>query len=245
MSNLTTPPSSTSTNPLPEAWVRKLLHQMLLSYGKRFTDQWGATETGELVAHWASGLGGYSGAELAGGLAALDSREWPPTLPEFKKMCRPPVDTLAAYHEAIAGLEARRRGEAGTWSHPAIYWAAALMRKDLESSGHAQVKGRWSAALAAQLKAGAWAAIPPPRPLIAPRGLGKVDREKGLRNLRALCAGGIAGACSDAPRAWAGRILEREERGDTTLIPIQVRFAREAMNITADKTARMPSMKLF
>lgn len=30
--------------------------------------------------------------------------------------------------------------------------------------------------------------------------------------------------------AWAKRILLREERGDKTVTPIQIRFAREALN---------------
>lgn len=31
-------------------------------------------------------------------------------------------------------------------------------------------------------------------------------------------------------KAWAKRILFREERGDTSLLSIQVRFARDALN---------------
>jgi len=34
--------------------------------------------------------------------------------------------------------------------------------------------------------------------------------------------------------AWAKRILHREERGDKTVMPIQARFAREALNRKAD-----------
>jgi hypothetical protein len=37
-------------------------------------------------------------------------------------------------------------------------------------------------------------------------------------------------------KAWAKRILFREERGDKTLMPIQVRFAKEAMNRGPEET---------
>jgi len=37
-------------------------------------------------------------------------------------------------------------------------------------------------------------------------------------------------------KAWAKRILHREERGDKDLLSIQVRFAREALNRPAPGT---------
>lgn len=37
-------------------------------------------------------------------------------------------------------------------------------------------------------------------------------------------------------RAWAKRIMYREERGDKELMPIQVQFAKQAMNVE-DKPA--------
>lgn len=42
------------------------------------------------------------------------------------------------------------------------------------------------------------------------------------------------------PKAWAKRFLYREERGDKTLLAIQVKFAREAMDrpATAEGSAQ-------
>ncbi|UOD28763.1 hypothetical protein INH39_25480 [Massilia violaceinigra] len=36
-------------------------------------------------------------------------------------------------------------------------------------------------------------------------------------------------------KAWAKRILHRDERGDKTLLSIQVKFARTAMGLDADQ----------
>lgn len=189
MLNLAT--SQTSTEQLPDSWIEKLFHRMLLSYGKKFTDQWGGAETDELIEHWGLELAGYSGAEIKRGLDALAGKEWPPTLPEFKKMCRPPVSDTAAYYEAIAGLEARGKGEPGNWTHPAIYWAAASMRVELMTSTFAQVQDRWTVALTGQMKMGAWADIPPPRVLLAAPDASPAAKANSEKMLRALQAQGI------------------------------------------------------
>lgn len=39
-------------------------------------------------------------------------------------------------------------------------------------------------------------------------------------------------------KAWAKRILFREQHGDTLLIPIQAQFAREALGLAEKKAAK-------
>jgi hypothetical protein len=73
---------------------------------------------------WADEMGKLSNDDLRRGYGALMSRDWPPSLPEFIKLCRPTIDPTVAYYEAVAGMQARERGEVGKWSHPAIFWAA-------------------------------------------------------------------------------------------------------------------------
>lgn len=36
-------------------------------------------------------------------------------------------------------------------------------------------------------------------------------------------------------KAWAKRIAWREQQGDKTLLPIQIKFAREALDIKEDR----------
>lgn len=229
MTNVTNPNSSTSTNALPEAWVERLFERMLLEYGKRFGDQWTQADMDKLIAHWATELAGYSGPELKRGVDALATRDWPPTLPEFKKLCRRPLDVTAAYYEAVAGVQARASGEYGKWSHPAVYWAAMPLAFDLGNQTFSQIKPRWEAALAEQIERGEWAEIPQPMVSLPAPGKTKTSREEAAQRLRELHAVGIVkDSAGNDPKRWARRILEREAAGEHVL-PIQARFAREAM----------------
>lgn len=224
--------SSTSTNPLPASWVEKLLHKMLLSYGKKFTDQWGATETDELVAHWANELAGYLPLEIARGIKALETKDWPPTLPEFKKLCRSPLDPIKAYYEAVAGVQARAAGEYGKWSHPAVYWAAMPLAFDLGSMTFSQIKQRWEAALDEQMERGEWAEIP--QAMLALAAPSKTSsRQQAADMLRKLRATAVVKTGPDGrdPKLWAKTILERAARGDKDLLAIQVSFAKEALEV--------------
>lgn len=227
MTDLTNQTSSTS--PPLQAWVEKLLHYMLLCYGKRFTDQWGMTDSQELIDVWANGLAGFSRDELKRGKDALAGRDWPPTLPEFKKLCRRPLDPMHAYYEAVAGVQARAAGEYGKWSHPAVYWAAMPLAFELREQSYSQVRCRWEAALSEQLDKGEWPEIPQPMVALPAPGKTKTSREEAAKRLQELGAATvIKDSAGNDMRRWARKILEREARGDKTLLPIQVRFAREA-----------------
>lgn len=226
--------SSTSTNPLPASWVEKLLHKMLLSYGKKFTDQWGATSTDELVEHWAQELAGYLPLEIARGIKALETKDWPPTLPEFKKLCRSPLDPVKAYYEAVAGVQARAAGEYGKWSHPAVYWAAMPLAFDLGSMTFSAIKPRWEAALDEQVARGEWEEIPQPMLALAAPGKSMPSRQQAAEMLRKLKATTVVkvGPDGNNPKRWARLILERAAAGED-LLPIQVAFAKEALEVQA------------
>ena len=223
--------SSTSTTVLPEKWVERLFERMLLDYGKKFSDQWGGADTDALIAHWSRELAGYSGPELKRGLEALSTREWPPTLPEFKKLCRRPMDALTAYYEAVAGVQARADGKYGKWSHPAIYWAAMPLSFDLREQAFSQVKARWEAALNEQMDKGEWTEIPQAMVALPAPGKGVTAREEASRRLRELGAATVVKDFRGGDSlGWAKRLLEREAAGEA-LLPIQSRFAREALGM--------------
>lgn len=86
--------------------------------------------------------------------------DWPPTLPEFLKACRPSLNEEVAFSEAVRQMHLRRNpiernGELVTtdvWSHPGIYWAAVSLGSDLMNSSYPQIKGRWHAALIEAMK---------------------------------------------------------------------------------------------
>lgn len=170
-------------------------------------------------------------ADIAVGLRACRSRyDWPPSCAEFVKACKPAVDPLVAYDEAVEGCNARDRGERGMWSHPAIFWAASSMAFDLKSKTYAQVKTRWERALCEQMAREFWEAVPDPAlALPAP---GKADLSSGdaARMLQGLDVMKSDKRAVDHLR-WAKRIMERERFGDRLLCLAAVKSAREALGV--------------
>lgn len=183
---------------------------------------------------------GITPADVKTGLKACRSRySWPPSCAEFIQACKPFADAAAAYHVAIAGLEARAKGEFGDWSHPAVYWAATLLQRDLMGQAYGAVKDRWAAALAAQLQRNEWAEIPAPRPQLAAPGKTKLSREGAAAMLRELEAKGLIthGIVKDAKdtfdhRRWARRILARVANGDKDVESYSAAAASEALGLT-------------
>jgi len=230
MTDVTNPSSSTLT-PL-QAWVEKLLHYQLICYGKRFTDQWCMTSTAELIDVWADELQGMTHAELKRGKEALSTRDWPPTLPEFKRMCRPPVDALKAYYEAVAGVQARFAGEHGTWSHSAIYWAAMPMAVELREQPYSAVKARWESALADQLGRGEWEDIPAPMLQLTAPGQSTTSSAKAREAIKHLVGNVVNRPADGNPKGWAQRVLDRAEAGQK-VTPTMLSMAREALRAEA------------
>jgi hypothetical protein len=221
--------------PLPERWIEKMFDKMLLDYGKKFTDQWGGADTGALIAHWSREMASYTGPEIKRGLAAMEGRDWPPTLPEFKKLCRPPVDPLVSYYQAVEGMSARERGEVGRWTHPAIFWAAvAVGAYDLKHQSYSQMKARWELALQDQMEKGEWEAVPQPMIALPAPGKSLTSKQEATRMLEQLGASDTLKLRSDH-RAWIPKVLQRAEKGDDSLPPIALRFAREAMTAPGPK----------
>lgn len=224
-----------TSRPLPRAWVERISSHMLLTYGKRFTDLWGTTKPDAWVTYWCEQLAGYTADEIGRGVEALGTRDWPPTLPEFKRLCRPPLDPQTAYHEAVDGVQARERGERGNWSHPAIYWAAVKIGAyDLKNCGYAQIAKRWETALQAFFEAGTCPPIPEPALSLPRPGKAVLDRETEARRMAELAASGILQKKPD-PRGWIERIRERQRAGDETLPVAAIRAADAAERVDQNR----------
>ncbi len=158
---------------------------------------------------------------------------WPPSCAEFIQACRPSVDPMRAYYEAVAGVQARFAGEHGTWSHPAIYWAAMPMATELQQLTYSQVKARWETALEQQLAKAQWEQIPAPMLALISPGKATTSTEKAQQAIKHLIATVTHKPADHDNRAWAKKILAREAAGDTRLSQLQVKFAREAMGAEA------------
>lgn len=114
---------------------------------------WAGQDPNVVKEVWAEELAGFNRDELARGFEAAKKSKFPPTLPEFMSLCRPPLDYEAAYYEAVTQMRLRYDGDrnqsygADKWSHPAIYWAAASIGGDIQVQPYQYMKSRWKSAL--------------------------------------------------------------------------------------------------
>lgn len=168
--------------------------------------------------------------DIKAGLKACRTKfSWPPSCAEFITACKPSIDPLVAYYEAVAGIAARKRGEIGVWSSKAVYWAAIPLAFDLSSLTYSQMKPRWEAALAEQQRRGEWDEIPIPLVAIAAPGKGELSREKAAEMIKKIGASDVLKPKNDEKR-WAKRILEGCKKSGHHYSSLQIRFANEAMD---------------
>ncbi|RZS80638.1 hypothetical protein [Pigmentiphaga kullae] len=226
-------------SPTARAAAASLIAHMRNEYGEKFARQWAHVKADDQIDHWARRLAGYTAGEVRRGLVALSTRPYPPTLPEFLGLCRPPIDAEAAFHEAVAGMQARQRGELGEWSHPAIYWAAVRVSShDLLANGYAVMRGRWENALRDWLSKGRWADIPMPAVALPAPGAAVTSDDEARRRLKQLGAGGILhSAGSGCDTGWAQRILDREAAGRDRPCIAALRMARRALGVAEEVQA--------
>lgn len=178
-----------------EDGAKELLKFLMVVYGQKFTDQWRGVTLGEMKAVWSMALAGYSTEEVQRGLKACMSRIWPPTLPEFLLLCRPPVDHEAAFIEAVKQMRQRDNGT-DTWTAPAIYWAAVEFGSwELRQASWDRAKARWTRILDEQLAKGELPPVPPRMDALPAPGKATANPEKvrelieGLRQRMAMPKG--------------------------------------------------------
>jgi hypothetical protein len=213
-------------NPKLRELVTQLLDSMFFDFGSKFTQKWGGLNPEKLVIHWCHELRGFTAKEIKRGIEAQKELPEPPDLRQFKKLCRPPLDSTVAYYEAIAGLEARNKGEVGVWSHPAIFWACMPISFDLTHQTFSAMKTRWEKALSDQLAKEEWTAIPKPM-LVIDFKKDEMSKEKAAEFLK-----GVGMEKLDSSRAglaWALKILESHKNGTRTYPAISIQFAKEAL----------------
>lgn len=150
---------------LPLPWVVRLFERMTDMYGALWLDRWANIPMPRVMQTWAEDLGDLKAEEIRQGLELCREKPYPPTLPEFRLMCRPAMDMAKAYHEAVEQMVRRRDGQ-DRWSSPVIYWAAAKIGNDIANHTHDQMKARWAKAMEdakAEIEAGELPAEVPQR----------------------------------------------------------------------------------
>lgn len=218
---------------IPRSWIESLFDKMAFSYGVRFADQWVGISSEGMLRHWAEKLGALSRDELLAGFRMLETRTWPPTLPEFIALCRPQVDPVVAFHEALEQGGRRERGDPDEWSSPAVFWAwRKIGAYDFKHLAYAALKTRWEAALAAELAKEEHEPIPvrmvalpaPGKTALSAEGAQRMVSE--CKELRAL--GGAQDAGDE--RRWARKILARKSAGESMAIAL-LESAEQALGI--------------
>jgi hypothetical protein len=162
--------------------------------------------------------------------------DWPPSITEFLKACRPQINVDAAIYEAIEQMRKRQHGK-DKWTNPAIYWAASKVGEfDIISQSFTSLKPRFEAALKAVL-AGEIRPVPERVPALAAPGAAESTREYGAQRLHEL---GATDAFKRAPRgpglAWAHRIIADDKA--TGKVPLnKLNIARQAIFNATGKEA--------
>lgn len=173
-------------------------------------------------------MAGIKPADIKTGLTACQTKfDWPPSCAEFVKACKPQVDFVVAYYEAVNGVKARESGQVGEWSHPAIFWASSGLAFDLKNQAYSQIKDRWEAALKAQLEREWWDEIPAPLAALPAPGKTITNPEQAGKMIEKIEQ---AFKPKTDHKAWAKKIMERVRQGDKSVSLLQRNFAEEALS---------------
>ncbi|WP_175952842.1 replication protein P [Burkholderia sp. BCC0405] len=164
------------------------------------------------------------------------SYDWPPSLTEFLKACKPQINVDVAIYEAIEQMRKRQHGK-DAWSNPAIYWAAVKVGEfDMISQTFSSIKPRFEAALKVVLE-GTVLPVPERVAALAAPGAAVSTREYGAQRLQEL---GASAAFKRAPGGanigWALSIVEEEKK--TGKVPFnKLTIARQAIFNATGKEA--------
>lgn len=158
--------------------------------------------------------------------------DWPPSISEFLKACKPAINVDAALYEAIDQMQARQHGK-DVWSNPAIFWAAAKVGEhDMLGQTFSQLKPRFEAALKKVLE-GEVLPVPVRVPMLQAPKAAETTREHGRQRLDELNASEVIKNVSKGGNIeWAQRIIDEEVRtGKVELNRLNI--ARQAIfNVT-------------
>lgn len=148
--------------PLPPKKVEEIFDRLTAQLGNKFADLWSGVKAEHIKLEWADGLAGFRGREIMRGLKACQTRVFAPTLGEFVRLCRPALDPEIAWLEARTGLVARRAGQLGEWSHPAVYRASKEMPYELTDKSFKECRKGWEWTLQREFDRGWGEDVPMP-----------------------------------------------------------------------------------
>lgn len=180
--------------------------------------------------------------DVAEGLRACRrmSPDWPPSVGEFIRACRPALESEVAFYTAVAGMAARHNGEPGNWPHPAIFWAAVEVgAHDLQHCPYTTMKARWERSLNEVLARGEWKPIPAIVKALPAPPVTAQTRAQAEEQMRKIGATGIMNQSGRDPlRGWRRVIAETENPKGKRFSPGIVAMARNALRLDAGHGAQ-------
>jgi hypothetical protein len=208
---------------------------MAFTYGARFADLWAGVNPAEMKEYWAQRLGSLSRAELATGYHMLESRDRPPTLPEFIKLCRPCLDPEIAFHEALEQGKRRELGnpkEPDVWSHAAIYWAwQKIGAFAMTHQSYEVLRPRWIDALRTFADDPNLPPVPIRRQELPAPGKARLQPERARELLAQLRMKGMPQRAGlSVQNEWAHTLLAKYESGEQVCIAA-IEMAEQALGI--------------
>lgn len=140
---------------------------MTLHYGSLFLDRWAEVKGTDMLDHWINELGSYNALTIGRALKALDSHPLPPSLPEFKALCKAFYEPLAVprlEHVPASPEEA----EAGLTQVRTIVESLTTKTTDYKKWAHEIVQlwdeGKYPWIAGYEIACGALGIMPKPRP---------------------------------------------------------------------------------
>lgn len=156
--------------------------------------------------------------------------DWPPSLAEFVKACRPWTAPELAHQIAVTGMAARAKGEMGEWPHPAVYWTAVRIgAHDLLNMSYSGIKSRWEAAFTDVLSKDRWGPIPVPAVALPAPGKTTLDRAEADKRLEEVGAAAAFNSDRFDHKSWAKKILEKPKGRNA----MSISMAKRALGVEA------------
>lgn len=166
----------------------RIFAKMHARYGKHWLDMWQGLPLDAVRAEWGNELAGLTAQDIRAGLDECSTMRFPPTLGEFKAMCRP-----AAVTDPEQLFAAACRGFAtGEWRDPVTYWTAVRVgRFDVMGSAWSGIRARWLDVLSEvrrEARDGTLADIPPRTDALPAPGQESIDRDTARQRLAEIKA---------------------------------------------------------
>ena len=171
---------------------------------------------------------GITPQDIKAGLKACRKMfDWPPSISEFIKACKPAIDPTVAYYQALEQGQRRANGERGDWPSPAVYWAwVKIGAYDFNNVGFTALRQRWERALADECAKSSWPEIPDANVALPAPGESITSTAEGLEQIAKVTA--MIRPKTVGNRDWAYRLIERAKT-DPSVPYAALKIAQEAI----------------